>query len=106
MRKSREEFTLLKNHLQEIASRQLSKNVLQDIEHFHNQFHIQLINIHDIKQSIKEHERIAEWKLSSEKGISDAVWAKHEELFENYQQLGHTLQELKEEFSQFVQKMN
>ena len=48
LRKYREDFTQCKHRLQEVASRQIPKNLLQDIEHYHNQFHIQLINIHDL----------------------------------------------------------
>ena len=103
LRKNREELTQCKHRLQEVASRQIPKNMLQDVEHYHNQFHIQLINVHDLKQAIKEHERIAGWELNSAKGISDAVWAKHEQLYDNYQHLDHTLRELKEEFNQFSQ---
>src|SRR5215207_8608244 len=101
LRQYREEVTQSKHRLLEVASRQISKNTLQDIEHFHNQFHIQLINIHDLKQAIKENERTAGWELSSEKGISDAVWSKHEDLYQQYQHLEHTLQELKTAFEQF-----
>src|SRR5678809_1113211 len=85
LRKSREELTQCKHRLQEVASRQIPKTMLQDVEHYHNQFHIQLINVHDLKQAIKEHEKIAGWQMNSEKGISDAVWAKHEQLYDNYQ---------------------
>ena len=106
LRKYREDFAQCKHRLQEVASRQIPKNLLQDVEHYPNQFHIQLINIHDVKQAIKEHERIAGWELNSEKGISDAVWAKHEDLYEMYQHLDHTLHELKEEFNQFLHRMS
>jgi hypothetical protein len=106
MRNYREEFTQYKNRLQEVATRQLSNNALQEIEHFQNQFHIQLINIHDLKQAIKEHERKTSWDISTDKPIGDADWAKHEELFDRYQQLDHTLSELKEDFNRFVQRMN
>ncbi|MEJ7739809.1 MAG: hypothetical protein WKF97_20475 [Chitinophagaceae bacterium] len=104
LRQYREEFTHSKQSLLEVASRQNAKNTLQEIEHYHNQFHIQLINIHDVKQAIKEHERIASWELKSTSTISDGVWAKHEDLYEKYQSLDHTLKELKEDFSRFLQK--
>lgn len=102
LRKYREEFTQYKNRLQEAASRQTSRKILEDVEHYQNQFHIQLINIHDIKHAVKEHERIASWELSSGKGISDAVWAKHEDLYNRYQHLEHTLRELSEDFNRFI----
>lgn len=104
LRKYREEFTQCKKRLQEVASRQIPKNDLQEVEHYHNQFHIQLINIHDEKHAIKEHERIAGWEMSKGKGISDAVWAKHEELYDRYKNLEHTLSDLKEDFNQFIKR--
>ena len=106
LRQYREEFTQSKQRLLEVASRQNSKNTLQDIEHYHNQFHIQLININDVKQAIKEHERVSAWELKANSTISDGVWAKHEELYDKYQTLEHTLQDLKEEFSRFLQTNN
>ena len=102
LRKYREEFTQFKKRLQEAASRQMSKKNLEDVEHYQNQFHIQLINIHDVKHAVKEHERIAGWELSSGKGISDAVWAKHEDLYNRYQHLENTLRELSEDFNRFI----
>lgn len=103
LRTLRDDLTQCKNQLQEVVSRQVPKSMLPDIEHYQNQFHIQLINIHDLKQAIKENERIAGWELSSDKGISDGVWAKHEELYHDYQHLDHTLRELKGEFHRFIQ---
>ncbi len=104
LRQYREEFTQSKQRLLEVASRQNSKNTLQDIEQYHNQFHIQLINIHDVKQAIKEHERIAAWELKTNNTISEGVWAKHEELYDKYQSLDHTLEDLKEAFNRFLEK--
>ena len=34
-----------------------TREILTEVEHFSNQFYIQQINIHDLKQSIKQHER-------------------------------------------------
>ena len=104
LRNYREDLNKCKTTLQEVASRQMSKNTLQDIEHYHNQFHIQLINIHDVKQAIKEHEKMAARELKDDKGVSETVWSKHEELYESYHQLDQTLQELKEEFNQFIHR--
>lgn len=105
LRKYREEFTQNKQRLQEVASRQIPRNVLQDVEHFHNQFHIQLINIHDEKQAIKTHERTAAWQQASGKGISEDVWATHENLFDRYQHLEHVLGELSNDFNQFMNRV-
>src|SRR4026209_2707629 len=57
LRQFRDEFTRDETQLQQAARQPLSKDQLRDVEHLHNQFHIQRINIHDLKQSIKVHDR-------------------------------------------------
>lgn len=104
LRKYREEFMKSNHRLQEVAARPIPRANLQDIEHYQNQFHIQLINIHDLKQAIKEHERKADFVMNSDKGISESVWSTHEELFEQYQHLEHTLQELSDDFEKFIKR--
>ena len=64
LRQYRDEFSKDKIKLQDAASQPLSKEQLQDVEHLHNQFHIQLINIHDLKQSIKAHERKINYEMN------------------------------------------
>ena len=56
LRQYRDEFSKDKTKLQDAVSQPLSKEQLQDVEHLHNQFHIQLINIHDLKHAIKAHD--------------------------------------------------
>ena len=67
LRNYREELQLSKKSLQEICRKNLSKDQLKEVEHFDNQFHIQLINVHDLKQEIKTHER----KIGIESSGSD-----------------------------------
>src|SRR4051794_4288664 len=93
LRNHREVFNQFKTSLLQVASRQNSRNTLQEIEHYQNQFQIQLFNIHDLKLAIKEHEKVANTELSEEKNIGDAVWSKHESLYDSYHQLEQTLQE-------------
>ncbi len=49
-----------KEELYFFAPGKTDKESLTGIEHFHNQFHIQLINIHDLKHEIKHHVNEAE----------------------------------------------
>ena len=51
----REKINNLKTELYCFAPGKTDHDVLAGIEHFHNQFHIQLINIHDLKHEIKHH---------------------------------------------------
>lgn len=88
LRQNRNELSACKDQLQQLVSPRLEKQKLQDVEHFQNQFHIQLINVHDLKHAIKGHERIAEWEMRAKGGtFSDATWAAHEDLFDQYMQL-------------------
>jgi len=103
LRSRRNEFTHLKARLQEVAGRQTQRDVLLEVEHLYNQFHIQLINIHDCKQAIKAHERKVSLETTSPEGqVTDETLAEHENLHDEFQHLEHTLQELNDEFNQFV----
>ena len=105
LRQFREEFTQDKAKLQQAAGQPLSKDQLQDVEHLHNQFHIQLINIHDLKQAIKNHDRKMSYEMSANNGqLHDETVAEHEKLFEQYQHLDNTLLDLREEFSNFLNR--
>jgi hypothetical protein len=107
MRNYREEFTQLKDKLRQIAPKVTQKDLFQDVEHYENQFHIQLINIHDLKHSIKAHDLKASTEKAVRNGqVSDVTWAEHEQLYDDYQRLEHMLQELKTSFQQFVAKLN
>ena len=105
LRKYRDEFTQDNVKLQHAASPSLSKDQLHEVEHLHNQFHIQLINIHDLKHLIKVHHRLIEFELKDQKGqLKEETLAKHENLFEQYQNLDLTLQDLRSEFDRFLNK--
>jgi hypothetical protein len=105
LRNFREEFNQCKHRLQELASHPLSKEDLPEVEHYHNQFHIQLINIHDLKQAIKQHDRKVNFEMTSHEGqITDETLADHENLFDQYQHLEYTLQELRQEFANFLSR--
>ncbi len=56
----RQKINNLKNELYYFAPGKTDHEVLLGIEHFHNQFHIQLINIHDLKHEIRHHVQEAE----------------------------------------------
>ena len=105
LRSYREEFSQDKIRLQQAASSTLPKDHLQDVEHLQNQFHIQLINIHDLKQAIKVHDRTVNYETETNKGmLRDETLAQHENLFDQYQSLEHTLQELRNEFKGFLER--
>jgi hypothetical protein len=106
LRNYREEFNDCRKALQEICRKSLSKNQLQEVEHFDNQFHIQLINIHDLKQSVKNHERKIQFETSGKAEASEATFAYHEDLLDQFLMLENTLQQLREDFKNFINATN
>ena len=105
LRNYREEFQTSKKSLQEICRKSLSKNHLLDVEHFDNQFHIQLINIHDLKQAIKTHDRKINFEQAAFNGsANEDSLARHEQLLDEYNSLEQTLSELRNEFKEFLNR--
>ncbi|MET0466614.1 MAG: hypothetical protein ABW007_25875 [Chitinophagaceae bacterium] len=103
LRQHREELTHEKNELQKMCSRELSKGQCQDVERLHNQVHIQLINIHDLRHAIKSHARMIDYEMNVFNGqIREETIHLHEILFEQVQSLDGTLQELQFEFNRFL----
>jgi chromosome segregation ATPase len=102
LRNYREEFQTSRRALQEICRQSLSKDHLQEVEHFDNQFHIQLINIHDLKQSIKGHERNINQETSRSENLPESLYSQHEQLLDEFIRLEGTLQDLRTEFKNFI----
>lgn len=106
LRNKRDEFTQFNKNLQGLITKPIAKEELPQIEHLGNQFEIQLTNINHLKHSIKEHEKLADWERTTHDGsVTDATWAAHEDLNDQVQHLEHTLEDLKDEFSRFMNKI-
>ena len=95
----RQEIQDYKDLLPDMCGKPLSKEQLVQVEQYHNQFHIQLINIHDVKHAIKNHEQK---NLADENNISEDVYAEHERLLHDFLTLENRLQELRSQFNHFV----
>ena len=103
LRNYREEFHDCRKALQQTCNKSVSKDQLLEVEHFDNQFHIQFVNIHDLKQTIKTHDRKINFEKAAFNGMANEdSLAYHESLHEEYQQLEQTLSDLREEFSVFL----
>ena len=86
----------LKNNFYKWAAGKSDRDVLVQIERYHNRFHIQQINLHDLKHSIRLH--MQECKL-----MPDADhYEKHLQLEEQYDFLINDLDHLKAEFKEFI----
>ena len=104
LRQYRDEFSKDKLKLQEAVSQTLSKDQLQQVEHLHNQFHIQLINIHDLKHAIKAHEQKMGYEMNVHGKLQNETLAEHENILDQFQTLDSTLVELREEFDTFLSR--
>ena len=103
LRQNRDEFNNDEAKLRQVASQPLSKDQLQDVEHLHNQFHIQLINIHDLKQAIKVHHRKMNFEMTAFNGVvNEESLSRHENLNNEYRSLQQTLNDLRNEFDDFL----
>jgi chromosome segregation ATPase len=102
LRNYKEEFQDCKKSLQTTCTKELSKDQMQEVEHFDNQFHIQLINIHDLKQDIKTHEKRLDSEASNQENIPDEIYTRHEDLLDQFLSLESTFQELRNDFRNFV----
>jgi hypothetical protein len=104
LRNYRQEFHDCEKALQDTCKKTLGKQQLLEVEHLHNQFDIQLKNIHDVKQNIKHHERRIEVESSSGAEISENTFSHHEQLLNEFLTLENTLQEIRNEFKNFVNR--
>ncbi|HMK17772.1 MAG TPA: hypothetical protein VK492_06235 [Chitinophagaceae bacterium] len=105
LRSCRDDLNQLKKQLQQTAAQNLTRDQLHDVEHYHNQFHIQLINVHDLKQSIKSHDRRVQFETSANSGqLAEDTIAEHERLFDEFQSLDSTIKNLREEFGDFIHR--
>jgi DNA repair exonuclease SbcCD ATPase subunit len=96
LRNAREEINQLKNELYSAAAGQTGQDFLKEVEHYHNQFHIQLINIHDLKHAIRNHVADAEHHPNFGHKIP------HHQLEIQYNQLMADIQQLKSDFHRFI----
>lgn len=94
----RREFHDFQQLLQQTCS-QANATQVRQLARFDNQFQIQLINIHDLKQAIKAHEKRLQLQASS---IANNVYTEHEQLFKRFITLENTLQELRADFNLFI----
>lgn len=98
----RDELNMLNKQLHQVASKSLSKDHLIDIERFQNQFHIQLINVHDVKQKSKELSRKVEYHIANRSDVGEDTYQQYEQLSDDYHAISHTIDELRTDFNRFI----
>jgi hypothetical protein len=101
LRNFRDEFNRDEKSIQQAARNSLSKERLVDLEHLHNQFDIQLKNIHDLRHAYEALQK----KLSV---VSDDnfLTKKQNKLRDEFTILEQTLLGLRFEFDNFINKVS
>src|SRR5690349_20098318 len=107
LRSHRDELHKMQTTLQKAVNHPLSKEEQTELEHLQNQLHIQLINIHDLKQAVKLHDRKLHSDVSGNNiRSSDNISTYHENLYDNYQSLESILTELRNDLNHFVTQVH
>ena len=96
LKEYKHDIAILRSELYIFAPGKTDHETLKQIEHYHNQFHIQSINIHDLKHEIKHHIQEAEHHPNFGHRIP------HHNMKEKYDLLVKNLNNLKEEFHSFI----
>lgn len=101
----KEELEILKNRLSEVSTMYSKEEVKADVEHYQNQFIIQRNNIDELTHSINEHANHMNQNVQDmAQHLSSETMDEHTALHEKFQNLEHTIVELKHNFYRFVAK--
>ena len=106
LRNYRDEFHDYEKLLRDTCKPDLAKVHLTHVEHFQNQFDIQLKNIHDVKLQIKTHERKVQMQSSEAENLQNGTYEEHERLLSEFLSLESTLQEIRNDFKNFISKVS
>lgn len=96
LRQYRSKINGLRDELYMAAAGKTDHDYLKEVEHYHNQFHIQLINVHDLKHKIKHHIAEAEHHPNFGHKIP------HHQIELQYKQLLADLDKLADDFHLFI----
>jgi hypothetical protein len=100
------EISVMRKRLEEIASKNTSKEILAQVEHFQNQFILQKETIDEIRHSIKDHESYLEKRIDENPTASDhRSLNDHPKMRENVNGFEKIFNELRHEFNLFLSKV-
>ena len=101
----KQDLGFLKNRLEEVASKNTSKDTLALVEHFQNQFIIQKNEMDEFRHAIKEHENLLEAAINiNPVAINRQRLNDHPEMRERMERFEKLFQELRMELLRFVSK--
>ena len=101
----KDDLTVLKKRLEEVAAKNTSQEVMALVEHFQNQFIIQRNEIDEFRHAIKEHENLLESAINTNPtAINRQRLHDHPEMRERMGRFEKLFQELRMELLRFVSK--
>jgi hypothetical protein len=102
----KDELGVYKNRLTEVAGKNTAQETMQQVEHFQNQFLIQVKSIDTLNHDIKIHLNEMAGTLQDSAGhVSQAQLAAQAQLKERYETESKVFASLKVEFTQFLSKV-
>jgi hypothetical protein len=100
-----DEISIQRIRLSEIASKNTSKEILAQVEHFQNQFIVQKENIDELRHAIKDHEIYVENRVTENPVDSDhRQLHDHPKMRENFDGFEKNFNSLRHEFNAFLSK--
>lgn len=105
LRHDRSELNAFRQRLQDLMCYRIDRESMPQVEHYDNQFDIQLSNINHLKHAVKEHERQLAWEETHPGSLTESqLHMVHEDLADRFENLDHTIAELKVQFESFVRE--
>ena len=101
----KDEIKIFNRRLEDIVSRDTSKEVMQQLEHFQNQYIRQSEVIDELRHEVKQHENILEQEvLNNPVTVDHRNFEDHTELRDQADQFKKIYHDLKIEFMSFLTK--
>jgi len=101
----KDEISILKGRLEELATKNNAQEVLAEVEHFQNQFIIQRNNIDEIAHKVREHEQSLLEEIKSNPVAVDhrkvEYHAVEQDLVNSFEKVFH---DIREDFNKFSAK--
>jgi len=99
----KDEIKIFNHRLEDIVSRNTHKEVMQQLEHFQNQYIRQAEVIDELRHEVKQHENILEKEVRDNPvAVDRRYFEDHTELREKADQFKKIYMELKVEFMRFL----
>ena len=101
----KDEIAIFNHRLEDIVSRNTGMEVMQELEHFQNQYIRQIEVIDELRHEVKQHENALEREaLANPTAIDHVLFDDQTELREQVEQFKKIYNELKGEFMRFLSK--